>query len=390
MIIKKVLLNGAILLLSVGLALLVCEFVARLALSPSDFLSLDMVPDQVLGAVPSPGAMAGFDKWGFRNREVPETVDIVAIGDSHTYGNTARMEDSWPYVLGRLTGRRVYNMGMGGYGPNQYYYLLKTKALNLKPRMIICGFYMGDDFENAFTITYGLDYWSNLRQLPAENVNFDIWKVPPSPPSLQRDVRDWLSRHSVVYQILFHTSFLGRLQGQVQIKDAPQLDHSVTSLIIPDRNIMEAFRPIGMLTRIDQQSSNVREGMRITFELLRQMNDICQKNNVQFVVVVMPAKEMVFADYFQNNPSLPLDDVVNQLVANERLAREKTFQFLTDSNIPYVDVLPALTSSAQNELYARTANDMHPNRNGYRVIGEAVAQRLKQLDSAKQPTAPAQ
>jgi acetyltransferase AlgX (SGNH hydrolase-like protein) len=390
MILKKILLNGAVLFLSVGLALLVCEFMARLVLSPSDFLSLDMVPDQVLGAVPSPGAMTGFDKWGFRNREVPETADVVAIGDSHTYGNTARMEDSWPYVLGRLTGRRVYNMGMGGYGPNQYYYLLKTKALKLKPRMIICGFYMGDDFENAFTITYGLDYWSNLRKLPAENVNFDIWKVPPSPPSLQRDVRDWLSRHSVVYQILFHTSFLGRLQGQVQIKDAPQLDHSVTSLIVPDKNTMEAFRPIGMLTRIDQRSPNVREGMRITFELLKEMNEICQKNNVQFIVVVIPPKEMVFADYFQDNPSLPLDDVVNQLVANERLARGKTFQFLTDSNIPYVDVLPALTASAQNELYARTANDMHPNKNGYRVIGEAVAQRLKQLDSTKRPTAPAQ
>src|SRR4029077_12117142 len=166
------------------------------------------------------------------------------------------------------------------------------------------------DFENAFTITYGLDYWSYLRQLPAENVDFDIWKVPSSPPSFQRDVRAWLSRHSVVYQILFHTSFLGRLQGQVQIKDAPQFDHSVTSLIVPDKNIVEAFRPIGMLTRIDQQSPNVREGMRITFELLKEMNEKCQKNNVQFVVVVIPPKEMVFADYFQNNPSLPLDDVV--------------------------------------------------------------------------------
>ena len=29
------------------------------------------------------------------------------------------MDDSWPYVLGRLTGRQVYNMGFGGYGPNQ-------------------------------------------------------------------------------------------------------------------------------------------------------------------------------------------------------------------------------------------------------------------------------
>lgn len=390
MTLKKILLTGAIVSLSIGLALLVCEFMARLVLNPSDFLSLDMVPDKVLGAVPSPSAMAGFDKWGYRNREVPETVDIVAIGDSHTYGHAARMQDSWPYVLGRLTGRRVYNMGMGGYGPNQYYYLLKTKALNLKPRMIICGLYMGDDFENAFTITYGLDYWSYLRQFPAEKVSFDIWDMPPTPPSLQRDARVWLSRHSMVYQILFHASFLGRLQGQVQIQDAPRFDPSVTSLIIPDQNILEAFRPIGMLTRIDQQSPNVREGMRITFELLKDMNELCRQNNVQFIVVVIPAKEMVFANYFQSHPNLPLHEVVNQLVANERLALEKTFQSLKELDILYVDALPGLTASAQNELYARTANDMHPNKNGYRVIAETVAQRLKQLDSDRRPTARSQ
>ena len=67
-----------------------------------------MVRDDILGGVPSADAAAsGFDRWGFRNHDVPERSDIVAIGDSHTYGNTATMEDSWPYVLGRLSGRQV-------------------------------------------------------------------------------------------------------------------------------------------------------------------------------------------------------------------------------------------------------------------------------------------
>ena len=61
----------------------------------------------------SPSAMAGFDQWGFRNREVPETADIVAVGDSHTYGNTARMVDSWPFVLGTLTGQPGVQHGFG-------------------------------------------------------------------------------------------------------------------------------------------------------------------------------------------------------------------------------------------------------------------------------------
>jgi hypothetical protein len=56
-------------------------------------------------------------------------------------------------------------MGLGGYGPNQYFELLKTKALPLKPRMVICGLSMTDDFDNAFHLTYGLDYWAYLRAL---------------------------------------------------------------------------------------------------------------------------------------------------------------------------------------------------------------------------------
>ena len=70
------------------------------------------------------------------------------------------MEDSWPYVLGRLSGRDVYNMALGGYGPNQYFELLSTKAVILRPQTIIVGLYMGDDFENAFLITYGLEHWA--------------------------------------------------------------------------------------------------------------------------------------------------------------------------------------------------------------------------------------
>ncbi len=136
---KKFLVNLSVLVVSIGVALLLAEFGARLFLNPADFLRLDVVSDPVLGAVPSPSAMASFDRLGFRNRKVAETVDVVAVGDSHTYGNTARMVDSWPYVLGRLTGRRVYNMGLGGYGPNQYFYLSKTKAVTLKANMIIWG-----------------------------------------------------------------------------------------------------------------------------------------------------------------------------------------------------------------------------------------------------------
>ena len=372
---RTVVTNVAVLMVSVVASLFLCEFVLRTILNPSDYLSVEMVPDDALGAVVSAG---GFDRWGFRNRDVPERSDIVVIGDSHTYGNTATMDDSWPYVLGRLSGREVYNMGMGGYGPNQYFHLFTTRALALRPRTIVVGLYMGDDFENAFLITYGLEHWAHLRALPAEKVDFDIWGAAPSTPSWHKRIRVWLSRHSVTYQLVFHGPLLGRFQGEVQIRNVQTRSDSAVSLTIPANNILEAFLPKGILRNLDQDSEGIREGMRITFKLLADMNDISRQNHLQFIVAVIPTKEMVFADYLEHNSNIPLSGVIDKLLANERLAREKTFKFLIDSKIAYVDTLPALKRSREHELYARTAADMHPNRNGYRVIAEAVFDALKQ------------
>lgn len=389
---KKALINLTILVVTVAFGLLLAEFVSRLFLNPADFLRLDVVSDPVLGAVPSPSAMAAFDRLGFRNRKVPETADIVAVGDSHTYGNTARMVDSWPYVLGLLTGREVYNMSLGGYGPNQYFYLSTTKALALKPKMIIWGLYMGDDFENAFSLTYGFDYWAHLRILPPQKVQANIWDTEPNPPSWHlQGLRVWLSRHSVIYQIAFHTGFGERLKGQVQIRNAAQLYPGyATSLIVPEKNILEAFRPKGVLFGLDQEDPHVREGMRITFELLKGMNEICQQNHIQFMVVVIPTKEMVFSDYLEGNSNVPLDDVIDKVIVNGHLAEDQTFKFMNDNHISYVDALPAMKSSIGQGLYYDGATDMHPSRNGYRVIAETVAERLKQLESDRQPATPAQ
>src|SRR5262249_17942708 len=187
----------------------------------------------------------------------------VAVGDSHTYGNTARMKESWPFVLGQLTGRQVYNMGLGGYGPNQYFYLSQTKALTLKPKMIIWGLYMGDDFEGAYSLSYGLEHWAYLRVLPPRKVDPDVWEAPPEDTLVKR-IRVWMSRHSIIYQMVFHSGFGGHVTGEVQIKNAAQLYPGIaTSINVPGTNLSEAFRPKGMLTRLDMDNPDIREGMRI-------------------------------------------------------------------------------------------------------------------------------
>ena len=378
--------NAILLLVSVCFALLLCEFIARMMLNPRDFLEVEVTLDDVMGVAPTKYAAGTLDKWGFRNPEVPEHADIVAIGDSHTYGFAATMEDSWPYALSRLSGQKVYNMALGGYGPNQYFQLLSTKALQLKPKIILCGLWMGDDFENAYRITYGLEHWSYLRKLPPQDVNFDTW-VHPENPDLQKRIRIWLSEHSVTYQLVFHFSPLVPLKSYFKRKNAPQLDETAVPLIVPDHHIKEALLPYISLINLDQDSKGVQEGMRITFELLRQMNEISRQNNITFVVVLIPLKERVLSDYLAQDSKLPLRDMFDKVLQNEAVARQKTIARLNELGIPYVDALPAMKQAAEQHLYAETGDDVHPGRNGYRVIAESVSEWLKRGGTSTQQAA---
>lgn len=375
MALKQRIVNALVVLLSVTVALLLGEAGVRVLLNPSDYLSATLKKDSILGGVIEPGT-GGFDAWGYRNRSVPARADIVALGDSHTYGNTARMEESWPHVTGALTGRSVYNLGMGGYGPNQYFHVLTSRALALKPAVVLCGLYMGDDFENAFTMTYGVEHWSYLRQQRFENIDADIWREHDDSKVL-KDLRVWLSRNSVLYQIVVHGPVTSRLKGYIQLtRAAREPDPHTTTLTAADGAIREAFRPAAIRDRLDLGRKEIREGRRITERLLQDMNETCRKNGIRLVVVVIPTKEMVFADYLEQDPTIHLRSVIDDLLTNERRARRELLGFFNASGIRYVDTLPALARMAGQDLYVRSDRDMHPGRNGYRVIAESVADYL--------------
>ena len=364
--------------LLVGVSLLVgviaFEIASRLVLNPADYLAVRSTDDPILGMTIAPNS-PGWDRWGFRNREVPESVDVVALGDSHTFGNTAKMDEAWPQVVARNTGLTVYNMGLGGYGPNQYSYLLTSRAALLHPKQVLVGLYMGDDFENAFSITYGLDYWKFLRQGTRAPVNADIWG-DSEPEGWFKPLRNWLSEHSFVYRLGVHGQALRSIKAALQFRQAAD-DPSVTVIDAPEANIHEAFRPIRVAAGLDQARPEVQEGMRITFQLLDEMNANCRKIGCTLTVVIIPSKETVFEPYFERAPDLPLQPLVESLIRNERVATASVHDHLQKNGIGYIDTLPALRSAVQNELYYRGPADMHPNANGYRVIGVAVAEFLQ-------------
>src|SRR3989344_1251169 len=148
-----------------NLALTAVSIVAALALGEillRQFVPVEpTIPDPILGFRMNP-KLPDWDEHGFRNPAVLDHADIIAIGDSQTEGNNAAQEDAWPQELSRLAGKSVYQMAVGGYGPIQYL-ALSERGVELKPNVVLIGFYAGNDLSEALSMAYGNEHWSRFR-----------------------------------------------------------------------------------------------------------------------------------------------------------------------------------------------------------------------------------
>src|SRR5262249_37665666 len=146
-----------------------------------DYLSSDFIlPDPIFVNRAKPMIDDQFvagphDILGFRNRSVPDTADIITIGDSQTYGNNVPVEYDWPSRLRSFISdtksAQVYNMSCGGWDGIQYFEIMKA-ALRFRPRVVVVAFYSGNDPVGAFADVYGAPRWKDFRldpQLRAED-----------------------------------------------------------------------------------------------------------------------------------------------------------------------------------------------------------------------------
>jgi len=350
---------------SLILSVLAAELLARTVLDPIDYLFPQLVDDDFLFHKIE-GYTGGHDAWGFRNTRTPESVDIVCIGDSMTYGISAQARDSWPAVLGKIRSTSVYNMGLGGYGPIQYLHLMRTQAVKLHPKTIIVGFYFGNDLLDVYNEVRFNEKWSGYGRLGDLDVNAPAFAFQAPPGKFLGDLRDWLSRHSVFYALLTRTS----LFDFIRVREMMQRDNGSLIMYRDDKH-NENFK-LGAADRfLDMSDPRIKSAMQITKQVLRDMRSLSETDGFRLILALIPTKERVYgklldqAGYIAKYPRLA--DALHQ----EDVARNTIVGFLHQSNIEFVDLLPELEEEVEKrDLYP--LGDGHPNKDGYRVIAETL------------------
>jgi lysophospholipase L1-like esterase len=361
-----------------------------------------VVLDPILGVRFSPYAPE-IDDWGYRNARLPERCDILAIGDSMTYGDAAAAEDAWPQVLERLAGLKVYNAGIGGYAPVEYQVVL-DETLRLQPRAVVLALYLGNDLMETFLTVYLDDRGPRFARLQNQDpgqlaeiraqANFALLRktatelrgeavlAPVASTDHRSELRAWLSAHSSVYGLLREAWHVGadlwrRAKGETA--QTVYLESFEESAGRPlrlawegDRRFRTVFvNPALDLLSIDLDELRVREGLRITQQILLEMRDRLSHEQVGFVVAVIPTKQMAYSRLMETvGPCDP--NMIRYLEAEKRLT-VTLMSFLAASGIAHVYVLESLRNMFDQGLPPyHQSEDIHPNTVGYEAIARAL------------------
>ena len=374
-------------------ALLIAEGIARIFIDPVDYLWRHLSYDPVLRYKIEPHS-AGHDSLGYRNKYVPESADIVTLGDSQTYGESSPAKYSWPSILGSLTGKETYNMGVSGYGPAEYFYLLGNGALEFKPDVVVVGFYLGNDLADTYTAVYTVERWRHLRN-PAsarspeddEETKADVAPEAEETPlekkpfeyELKRRVygaAGWFAENSVLYRVVT-ASYLGDRMRQKMMLDRGE---KITTLDAREYGIHTGFTPVRRLEALDLDKENIREGLALALGFFDNMNKLAEENGVRFLVVILPTKESVFGEFVEGNAALQYSGEIDRLLLNERQVSAEAESYFDEHGIPYLDLLGPLREAALREQIYPNNYSGHFNRNGNRVIAESISRRLEARD----------
>ncbi len=381
------------------------------------------IPDPKTGRRGNP-EYPGHDRRGYANLLIPDRADVVALGDSVTYGlvGSNRLgrgvpvspRDSWPAVVGELLGTTVYNMGAGGWGPVECLQVL-DEALAMNPQTIVLGFFFGNDLFDCFQQVYVHGRRQDLADpaftdavaaaeennpwfdaVTGEFISQSVTKASPTgSPSFLRRGRIMLSAHCKLYGLLRSAKdrclqIAGADPASVAAaKDdwdvarqwaAERSDRYCTFENGPFRTVLAAPYRYAVLNLND---ARIRASLSITSQVMRQCAARCRTRGVDFVVVLLPTKELVFEAIVDDTGKYPK---YPELTTFEHTVRNRIITQLDEHGIAWVDTLPALRACLdRGEQPYPISADGHPNLIGYRAIAEAVAQHINDRQACNRP-----
>lgn len=341
-----------------------------------------LIVDEQIGNIGNPNH-PDHDRRGWRNKFALSQANIVTLGDSHTYGTSVKVEESWPYLLRSKTGLQVYNMALPGHSVgHSLLHLAEAKKLN--PELIVLSIYFGNDFWEIMQLSTFNHEISSFVSSDDKKKFIELEKVDPMGEKWERlfgatissygsyKLRVFMSKYSSIYGLLraiknqFDNRSNNLLDNDMKISDLQMTDEQSnltktfegewTTILTPSlRNFVN-----------DRTDARIETGFYTTLDVLLSFRKKLQ-NDAELLIVLLPTKEAVF---YSKVPESITNENLNTLFNNETLNREDLKDFLELNDFNFLDMTDNLSNSPV-QTYFRSA-DGHPNKYGHEVIAISV------------------
>ncbi len=236
-----------------------------------------------------PNAPAGYppieytlttDDRGFRNTKTLKSCDVAVLGDSFAEGTGISDDLVWPVLLGQSRGWSVYNFAMSGTSPPAYLDILQQYGLELKPRIVICLLYEGNDFRDV-------NYQASNLEAPRPTLGRIIFYGSPIRAKLKKlMIRTFGPIHCDRFDI-----------NPAILADPRHTMYAVSWLpmVVPPnggnpyaielKRMLELYR--------SREALAASRGVLKTQEIVVKIEELCLNNNIRLIVVYAPDKSQV-------------------------------------------------------------------------------------------------
>jgi lysophospholipase L1-like esterase len=335
------------------------------------------------------------DEAGWRNAERRMGVDVVAVGDSQTWGSEVSRDDAWPQIAEATSGISFYNIAIGGFGPVQYWRLIDD-ALALGPKTILIAFYDGNDFYDAFRDVHLRGLAPEIAgsgsqryvELEAESTLHADWSATRKARKGRAwadflDVNSWLDENLALYQLVrgLIVTVHGPMAAPVsRVRDDFPSYREIAASAEPgllvaweDGDSSTIFTPRGRSAPMDLEDPRVQESLRLTLELVDRIQTLVA-DQARLAFVLIPTKELVYAERVRARGDA-LHPSYAELIEREEVLRGRLKEHLDSRGIPWIDSLGSMRASleAGRPPYGMNWNG-HPNPEGDAAIARAVVE----------------
>ena len=223
------------------------------------------------------------NKEGFRSSEFNRDStkkNILFLGDSYTWGSKAEPISNCFVELVKKEGYNVFNTGIPGADPPQYYAIAKEYIPKLRPDIVCLMFYAGNDFISQDRIVE-----------PFKNI-FHITNAGWLSPYINNE---YIESPEKVYSYYLNKYLIG--------KDAPLWQRVIS------KSVMGTLL-LSIPNRLEERKL-WQQNTTLAVKYINAINQFCKENNTAFYFFLIPLHTKINSKMYDNYASIFSNITVN-------------------------------------------------------------------------------